>query len=179
MFRLEVEVPINLLAFDIVIIPLRLSVLAPPMETTPKGDAPPAKVVVPFTVVDEDKVTEGVANEPLKLLEKFKLFTMAGNKLPVVCAAEPLKVKLVLLFAPLLRLNVPAPAKVPFTPPGLAVTNVAPFIAPFPNILTLPEPLITEVAGAVTVVPEVFTIPILKEPGEFIVIVVPLFRVKF
>ena len=43
------------------------------------------------------------------------MFTIAGIKLPVVCATLPLKVKLVLLFAPFVKLVVVV-AKVPFTP---------------------------------------------------------------
>ena len=68
-------------------------------------------------------------------------------------------------------------AKVPFTPLACAVTKVEPFVAPFPNIFIVPVPLITDVAGAVSIADDVAFTPILNAPGVLIVRVVPAFKV--
>lgn len=83
--KFDVDVPTILLALLVlVIIPFMVRVFPAPIPTKPNGAVPPKKVVVPDTVTDEDNVIEGDATEPLKVLEKFKLLIVAGNKAPVV-----------------------------------------------------------------------------------------------
>ena len=176
--RLEVAVPTSLLPLVNTTAPFIVNVFPAPIPTKPINPAPPPpKVMVPLTETEEESITDGVATEPVKLLERIKLFTVAGSKAPVVCATTPLKVKLVLLFAALVKLTVPETAIVPFTPLACAVVNVEPFVAPLPNKLKLPVPLITEVAGAVKIAEEVEAIPTLKVPGVLMVIVIPIFKV--
>ena len=98
------------------IAPFNVNVLPAPIETNPNTPVPPPNVVVPFTVTVEESVTDGVATAPLKVFVKLKLLIVAGNKAPVVCATEPLNVKLVLLLAPFVKLKDPVPGNVPFTP---------------------------------------------------------------
>lgn len=145
----EVLVPTNLLLFELVKLPFTVNVLFAPIPTKPNGAVPPAKVMVPVVVTEELSVTEGEATEPLKVFEKFKLFTVAGNKLPVTCATAALKVKLVLLFTPLVRFNVPVkPAgNTPLIPAAFATNMVAPA-----SIFNVPLPLAADVTVAVPVV---------------------------
>ena len=178
MLKFDVEVPINLPPFVMVTIPFKASVFPAPIEIIPNGCVPPAIVVVPVAVTEEDSVTEGAANVPAGVVfEKFKLLIVAGIKLPVTCATEPLKVKLVLLLAPLVKLVVVV-ANVPFTPVALAVIKVEPDVAPLPNIFTVPVPLITELDGAVRIEEVVAVTPTLNVPGLVMVIVVPAFNVR-
>jgi hypothetical protein len=106
--KLEVEPPASLFALN-VIAPPSVSVLAPIPNL-------PLLPNAPLAVTDDDKVTSAVGDALAVVLLIVKLFIVAGNKAPVVCTTEPLKVKLVLLLAPLVKLKVPVPGKVPLTP---------------------------------------------------------------